>query len=252
MVFVKYHCKPGDEQAILSVRITTSHPGLSLSALRDPSPTAVLTLQFHIRCISSDRPAQPLTMCTSGTLFDAIKPEDGPMDNLARGMLGSGLVSTNASDGSRKAISLGNFRVHRVRQDNDDAENLRQRPGTNFITVPAQESGETVKVSHAISSEHLFAYAERTTPSLLRIGERYDIRALEGYVAATWWCWGSLNGDLKNKKLSSFQRPYHPCHDEGAIPEDRERPGWVTGEHIARLKFEMEAGGECCSVEVIE
>jgi hypothetical protein len=60
-------------------------------------------------------------------------------------------------DGKKKAISLGYFRVHRARQDNDKATDLLQRPDTHFLTIPLMDSAKEMTFRHTLLSEQLFA-----------------------------------------------------------------------------------------------
>jgi hypothetical protein len=98
-----------------------------------------------------------------------------------------GFVCSNAPE-ARKIISLGHFRVHRARQDNDEATNLLERPDVTFITVPAHGSGRAVTVTHSLSSERLLAYAEKISSDDLQVGEIYNTKLIGGYTGALLWC----------------------------------------------------------------
>ncbi|KAF2124319.1 hypothetical protein P153DRAFT_435478 [Dothidotthia symphoricarpi CBS 119687] len=253
MVFIKFRCNPGDEKAILNIWMTTSQPILSLSALNTSSSTPVLEFQIHIQCVSSVHPDRPLTICTSGSILDETKPECGHMDQLALGKLSGGLVCSDATDGTRKVISFGFFYVHRARQDNDRATDLRKRPDVKFITVPAQESGKSVTVTHTLSSERLFAFAEKISPQDLNIGEKYSTTLSDRNIGTMWWCWGDLDNDLRGKKFHPFSEGFCCAGtEEKPSDEEIEKSGWVTGENVAKLKFELDAGRARCSVEVVE
>ncbi|KAF2198736.1 hypothetical protein GQ43DRAFT_377938 [Delitschia confertaspora ATCC 74209] len=254
MVFMKMHCDPEDEKATIGVRMTTSKPTLSSSDLKSTTSTEpVLEIQIHARCLSSVYPSRPITFCTSNSIFDTHKPDFGHMDNLALGMLGPGLVCSDRKSGNPKAISLGFFKVHRARQDGDDALNLYDRPDAHFITVPSQDSGEEVVVTHTLSSERLFAYAEGITPEEVKVGEKYDITLRRGYAGTMWWCWGDLEGCLKGKKLHAYSEG---CLPTGYINKpseaEIEKEGWVTGERTSELIFKIEEDGQSCQVEVVE
>lgn len=251
MVLLKLRCDPGAEQATIGVRITTSTPTLSLSRLESDLTEPIVTIQVHLRCLSSTDPSKSVTLFTSGTIFDNTKPEEGHMDNLALGMLGAGLVCTGA--GETKRISLGFFKVHRARQGNDDTSDLRQRPDAAFVTVPPMSSGEEVVVSYALTSARLFAYSKQVTAEDLVEGEKYSIDLNEDYVGTTWWCWGALDKDLKNKKLHAFSEGV--CMFGMAkrpTEEEMEAEGWVCGEDVSQLKFSIEEGGGNCSVKVVK
>ena len=117
MVLFKLECRPGDEQANIGIRITTSHPELSLSSLKTPTPTkAILEIQIHLRCLSLTQPSRAITISTLGSIFDNTKPGHGHIDNLAQGMLGAGLVCNDATSSSdKKIVSFGYFKVYRAR-----------------------------------------------------------------------------------------------------------------------------------------
>jgi hypothetical protein len=238
MVFLRLNCHPGDEKATLGVSMTTSKPTLSLSALQASSSTPVLEIQIHIQCFSSVQPDQPLTFCTSGTIFNTAKPDYGHMDSLALGMFGPGLVCENLHNGKRKIISFGYFRVHRARQDNDNSTDLRERPDYTFITVPAKSSENKVTITYSLTSARLFAYAEDMTPRDLEVGEAYSARLSNGHIGPLWWCWGSLDGELKGKRLHSFSEGFSVT-GVGERPSDQEieSGGWVTGKDVSELIF---------------
>lgn len=254
MVLMKLRpCDPGDEQATISVRMATSKPTLSLSSsLKATSEESVLEIKVHLRCVSSKQPSRPITIATTGSMFDHTKPEAGNLDNLAQGML-PGLVCTKADSGNSKVISLGNFRVHHARQDGDDYANLGERPGSAFITIPSHDSGEEAIVTHTLTSERLFAFSEKVKAEDLAVGEKYSMHLREDYVGTCWWCWGDLEGDLKGKKFHAWSEGF--CltgFDKKPSDEEIEKENWVLGEDVARLKFAIEEGGRDCSVEVVE
>ncbi|KAF2854363.1 hypothetical protein T440DRAFT_273817 [Plenodomus tracheiphilus IPT5] len=150
MVFTNRLCRPEDLQATLCIRLLTSSPTLSLSTLNSISSQPVLKIHIHIECRSSNHSDHPLTIRTSGVLI-ANKPEDGLTDCVAQGAFGAGLVCSNPQDRTRKAISLGNHRLHHARQDGADAVNLRDRSGASFMTIPAQDSGKGTMITHTLS-----------------------------------------------------------------------------------------------------
>jgi hypothetical protein len=263
MVIMKVRHEPGTEEATLSVRLTTATPTLSRSALQSSSvpqtsetpqtsTSPALRLQIHIRPTQSTNPSRPLTFCTSGTMLDTARPEHGHLDFLALGSAGPGLVCTKP-DGSRKVISLGNFRVHRARQEGTDAVNLLDRPDTGFVSVPSLESGEELVLNHELSAERLFAYSEHVTPADLEIGETYRLSMEEDYIGTMWWCWGDLEGDLKGKKLHCFSEGFCIAgSEERPSEEEMQREGWITGEDVSKLVFEFEEGRNAWMVEVGE
>ncbi|KAJ4294310.1 hypothetical protein N0V90_008000 [Kalmusia sp. IMI 367209] len=254
MVLVKWKCAPEDVQATFAVRVTTSRPTISLEALRALKNDPALEIQVHIRCVYSIQPSRPITIATSGTIFDdSHKPEDGHFDNLALGMLGGGLSCANAAEGGAiKRISFGYFKVKRAHQDNDNHPDLRMRPRAEFLTIPAQNTEKEAMITHMVTPERLFAYADGKTPDYLIVGEKYQASLSDGYVGAIWWCWGDLEDDLKERKLHAFAKGVSALyHGDDPDVEGLEKEGWTFGEKLPQLKFEIVEGDRSCSVEVI-
>jgi len=174
------------------------------------------------------------------------------MDTLALGKLGPGLVCTHAN-GQRKVISLGNFRVHRARQDGDNATNLAERPDTHFVSVPSLDSGGDLVLTHEITSGRLFAHAEGITREDLQVGEKYEMGTSERHLGTMWWCWGDLDGDLEGIKLHCFSEGFCVAGEvERPGAEEVEREGWVTGQDVSRLVFGFGAWGRGCGITVVE
>jgi hypothetical protein len=172
------------------------------------------------------------------------------MDNLALDRIGA-LACNKTQDGSQKVILLGYFKVHRARQDGDDAPDLRERPDWGFVTVSAQDSGEEAVVTHTLTSERLFAYSEKMTRDDLVVGDEYNIALRQDYVGTTWWCWGGLEDELKEKKLCALSRGTSLIWSrDPPAEEEAENEGWVLGEDSTQLKFVVGEGGESCSLEV--
>jgi hypothetical protein len=252
MVLLKRKCAPQDVQATLAVRLTAAWPTLSVSSLETSASEPVLEFRVHIRCISSKQPTCPITILTEGTIFDdSHQPEDGHMDNLARGMLGGGLAC--ATEHGLKRISFGYFKTHRARQDNDNAPDLRDRSDAAFLTIPAAQIGDEVVVKHSLTSERLFAYADGKNANDLEVGERFKVSLSDGYVGATWWCWGSLEDELESKRLHAFAKDTIGLwYGEDPEIEKLEKEGWVFGEINAQLVVKVEEGGRSCEVEITE
>lgn len=251
MVLIKLRCTPGSEQATIGVRVTTAAPSLSLSQLKSKSTEPILNIRVHLRCLSSMEPSRAITILTSGTIFDNAKPTEGYMDNLALGMLGAGLVCKSGEE--TKNISLGFFKVHRARQDGDDASDLRQRPRAAFVTVPSLDSGEEVSIDHALTSDRLFVYSDNLTAENLTVGEKYSINLRDDYVGTTWWCWGALDGNLRGKKLHAFSEGICMTGmNERPTDAEIEAENWVCGEDISQLVFVTKEDEGHCSIQVTE
>ena len=251
MVLIKLKCPPEDLQATMNVRITTNKPQLSLSSLKARGCNPVLEVLVNLRCTSSTQPSRAITIFTPETIFNANHdPDDGNMDNLARGMLGGGLTCTS---NPKKRISFGYFKIHRVSQENANAADLRDRPGANFLTVPALDSGKEVTVKYSLTGERIFVFADGMSADDLALGEKYSIGLNDGYVGATWWCWGDLDEELRDKKMHAFAKDtiglWHGDEPNVSALEDE---GWVVGEKRAQLEFITNEGDGSCDVEIVE
>ena len=251
MVLIKFKCAPEDVQASINVRITTPKPQLSLSSLKAQVSDPVLEFLIHLRCTSSKQPSRAITIFTPETIFDnSHTPDDGNMDNLARGMLGGGLSSTSNPE---KRISFGYFKIHRARQESENAPDLRDRPEAHFLTIPPLGSGREVAVKYTLNAERLFAFADGMSAEDLVVGEKYSVGLNEGYVGATWWCWGGLEGDLRGKRMHAFAKDTIGLwHGEEPDVTAIEKEGWVVGEKRAQLEFVVDEGGRRCEVEIVE
>jgi len=200
-----------------------------------------------------------MTLDVGRLVLDAPQSEDEG-DNLAQGMLGmGGLVRVHPPSEQKppKHVSLGFIRVHRARQENDDAEDLRDRPGARFLTVPCLDSGEEITVTYNLTTSRIFEYADGMTPSDLSAGERYRISLHPGYVGAKWWCWGGLDDELKDKKLhhteaGSLGRIMREVSGKAELSEEvKQRDGWVVGEDRAQLRFAIQEEERSCEVEIV-
>lgn len=239
---------PERQQACISVRIHTQQPHLSIAALAaSQSPSPVLNINITARCTASTQPSQPLTIEVSGLILDETHG-----DNFVQGMLGGGLIRVHPPS-PPKRVSLGFLRMHRARQEGDDATDLRERPGAAFLTLPSCDSAGEVTVTYELSRERLFRYADGLTAADLSVGERYRLSLHKGYVGCNWWCWGALDG----------KRPH--CFEKGVLgeidrevtgreapsEEEREREGWVIGEDREQLEFAVKEDGGSCELEIV-
>lgn len=128
-----------------------------------------------------------------------------------------------------------------ARDENHLSPDLGKR-GVQFITVPGD--GSEVRVPHDLSLKRIFKYAEGLKKDDLQPGERYQVFANDGYIGTTWWCWGSLDDDLKEKKLCAWAKGSEFYND---VPkpsaEDIEKEGYVLGEDIETMWFEDQPEG---------
>ncbi|KAK0654624.1 hypothetical protein DIS24_g5133 [Lasiodiplodia hormozganensis] len=111
-------------------------------------------------------------------------------DTLSRG--GAGLVSTTPN---KRHISLGRFISH-IRVDNQ-SDDIKERPFMHLLTIPADGA---VEVVHDFSISRIFRHEQRLTKDDV-VGESWKAYLNDGFIGATWWRWGDLEGDLKEKHL---------------------------------------------------
>lgn len=67
-----------------------------------------------------------------------------------------------------------------------------------------------------------------------------------GYIGTTRWCWGDLEGDLKDKPFHGWQRRLNPLNAPFPAGPDN----WALGEDLSLLEFENHSGW--VGLEVVE
>jgi len=79
-----------------------------------------------------------------------------------------------------------------------------------FITIPSLASGQSYEVTRNLSRGELLMYDKRNPPVVPLPGEEYEL-ALDCESARAfrvdWWNWGSLEDELKGKKLIAWVDP---------------------------------------------
>ncbi|KAF2089451.1 hypothetical protein K490DRAFT_63586 [Saccharata proteae CBS 121410] len=231
MVLVKRTCPPERRKAIIAVTLTTSSPTLSLSSPQDPENPFELVITLRIA--ESTHPGRPITIKTDGTIF-CPSQEDGDFDTLALGTV----TPLQSTSDPKKSISLGHYKVHWARPDGPEPEDLKERSRAHFLTIPA---GGSVQVRHKMPVSRIFRFPGRLTKEDVHPGEEFRLGLIDGYVGATWWCWGELEGDLKDKKFSAWSEGSTSAHTKRPTKEMMEE-GWVVGENVAELVFEDRGG----------
>ncbi len=143
--------------------------------------------------------------CTKNTVFEPAEEGVG-VDTLALRTIG-GLISSTTPE---KKISFGHFKLHFARPT--DSPDLKKREWLHLITIPAEGQ---VQVTHNQPISRIFRYEKRLTKDDLRPGESYRMQINPGYLGTAWWCWGDLEGDLKDKKFSAWQEGITPAKAGG-------------------------------------
>ena len=227
MVLLKLRCLPEDRKAVIAVTLSTSSPTLSLTAPEDPlNPFQIV---IGLRIAETTRPGHAITICTHGSVFEPADP-DGGLDTLALGTIG-GLVSTSDPE---KRIAFGNFKPHFARPTSTPRD-LRERERLHFMTIPAEGQ---MQITHSLPLSRIFKYEDRLTRDDLKPGESYRLQINDGYLGTSWWCWGDLESDLKDKKFSEWQEGINLARAEKPSPQEVEKEGWILGGNPAELTFD--------------
>lgn len=224
MVFVKLKCPPELRKAIIAVSAKPSSPTISIN---DTSDNQEGKEQFKfcisLRIAETTRPGQPITICTDGSVFELSHP-DGGLDTLAK----KTAILSSTSDSSRR-INLGMFMVHHARPDPPLSHDLKERPSTQLLTIPAE--GEVV-ITHDLPLARMFKHEDLLKPTDI-VDETWRLTMAGGAIGTSWWCWGGLEGELEDRRLSAWR--------EGLNYQSTPKPmgdEWVVGRDPRELVFE--------------
>ena len=228
MVLLKLRCPPERRKAVIAVSLSTSSPTCPLTVNDGSNPPFQIVLFLRIE--HTTQPDRAITISTRGTVFKPSNPDAG-IDTLA---LNTFSVLTSTSDPNRY-ISLGNFKPHYARSSPD----LKERKGVHLLTIPA--NGE-VQVRHDMPISRMLELEERWKADDLKPGESFRFRINPDYLGCIWWCWGDLDGDLKDKRLSAWEEGLNLARGEKPTPQQVEDEGWVLGANRAELAFEDRTG----------
>ncbi|KAI3395314.1 hypothetical protein diail_1470 [Diaporthe ilicicola] len=208
-----------DNRVQLDVSLRVS-PTLSLH-----DPKATLDVGLHVKVAESARPGVPITIMLYRNVFEVIEPGQG-LDMFARGAFAP---LTGIDDPEGRKIHLGgHLRINeRMRTDVPD---LRER-GIQFATIPGDSS--EASFTHHLGWDRIFKYADKPgsihSKDELVPGDKFRVGVNKKFLKVLWWCFGDLNGDLRDKK-------FHPwlldsCQESDRPSDDFLRDGgWVLGE----------------------
>lgn len=208
-----------DNRVKLAVSLSVS-PALSLY-----DPQATLDVGLDVKIAESARPGVPITIMLHRNVFEVKEPGQG-LDMFARGAFAP-LKGVDDPEG-RKIRLGGHLRVNeRMRTDVLD---LKER-GIQFATIPGDSSA--ISFTHHLDWDRIFKYSDNPgsihSKDELVPGEKFRIGANKKFLKVLWWCFGDLNGDLRDKK-------FHPwlldsCQESDRPSDDFLRDGgWVLGE----------------------
>lgn len=205
----------------VSLRVS---PTLSLH-----DPQATLDVSLHVKIVESTRPGVPITIMLARSIFDVMEPGQG-FDMFARGAF-TALKGVDGAEGRIIVLASG-FRINeRLKTD----ELYLRESGTQFATIPGDSS--EITITHHLTWDRIFKYADRVSGSGGRVrtkdelvpGEKYRIGAARKRLYVTWWCFGDLNGDLRDKKVHPWL--LNSCQERDRPSDDFLRDGgWVLGE----------------------
>ena len=232
MVLLKLKCPPEKRKAVIAVSLSTSSPTCCLNAEEESdSPFQII---LALRLEDSTQPGRAITIATRGTVFEPSDPDAG-IDTLA---LNTFSALTSVNDSSR-FIRLGNLKPHYARSSKEKTPDLKERYGVHLLTIPAD--GE-VQVKHDMPISRMLKRDGRWTKDDLEPGESYRFHVNPDYLGSAWWCWGDLEGDLKDKKLSAWQEGINSSRAEKPTAEQVESEDWILGGNRAELMFEDKTG----------
>ena len=140
---------------------------------------------------------------------------------ISQGAFGAGLLSTS----NPRRISLGMRRPHYPRTSSESPANLWER-NLEWLTIPV--TGEEAEATHELSMSRLVAHADTVLEGgELKTGERFKMHMSDGYIGTSWWCWGGLESDLRDKPFHAWQKginfldaPFPADPDNWALGED--------------------------------
>ena len=219
----------------ITIALSTRPPhSLSLSP---PQASETLTLTATVRQVSSPDPSKPITLLKRHTALDDTATEDAFVLRRMR--------SPTSVEDPDKVIRMYPYemRVTHIRPNGD--LDIRKREGFDFIEVPSVDSGESAEVHWQLSTASMLRFGRKPIEEQLkayRPGERFKITVAS--FGDAWWTWGSLDGELAEKRFSRWQLPAD--REDGDVSEDvasRLRDP-ITGHNVNKLSSRSCVDGE--------
>ena len=190
------------QNVCLSIHLSTSSP--HTISVSEPQPREPLRLIASIRQEQSPHPTRAITLLTTYTALDNTPN----FDSIFWRQFSS---PTSTADENRVIWMHARKTLTRRRISGD--VDLRKRDDHTFITVPPLGQGEA-QISFELSPKRLFRLVSRSVEDSLaqyQPGETFAIRSL-GFQDISWWTWGALNDELKDKKFARWQLPLEPSN----------------------------------------
>ena len=115
------------------------------------------------------------------------------------------------------------------RQKFEDTWPANLREAMEFITVPSQDSGQSIQVEHLLKREMITGNLDtgRKGNDKLESGERCTLQ-LSDNISIGWWQWGDVEDDLKNKKFAVQEDPKTDEREKEVTLEN----DWIRGYEV--------------------
>ena len=222
---IKGNPSPETREATLQTGVTVS-PTLSLS-----DPDAELEINVSVRIVDSIRPGEPITIRLRRSVFEVYDKLEGGVGMFARGAFGPLYGVNDEGQQIGRYISFGLLRVNEI--DITDEPDLKKR-GFLFLTIPGDGSPATV--THRLRWDCIFKREQKLTKEDLKPGEKFQVGLNNRFIHTDWWCFGDLEGDLKDTK---FYMPYETRSSDAQEELDASiREGnWEGGREPSLIKW---------------
>lgn len=120
-----------------------------------------------------------------------------------------------------------------------DVANLREWPSLHFETIPVK--GMLI-IKHDLPLKRMFRYESTLKPADIKPGEKFRVSMSSLHLEwVSWWGFGDLEGDLKEKRFAKWQLPDEegqmdmmPGEEEPDI-DRMQMEGWVFSERHDHL-----------------
>lgn len=218
---------PAKAEVHLDITLTTSSPTYSLSRSDSSTPFQLITTA---RIVSSSEQSFAVTLCTDNSVLD--NGQHTRHNGLFKGAF---YPLQSLSDAQRK-IRLA-FAGSPNYGSGPDDPNLRERPWQHFDTIPAQGQGE-LTINDDLALERMFKHEHKLKPADIKPGEKFRVLMTSRRLnSISWWAFGDLAGDLKDKKFSRWWLPDENGEIENLMQgeeypdtDQMQKDGWVFSE----------------------
>lgn len=146
---------------------------------------------------------------------------------------------------SQKTLCTGGLpsKARRIHWAQPEERDFRDQ--MSFITVPSLESGESFSMTRQFPMDSVLLEREKEGCAMPEPGEEFTVQ-LRSECHVEWWNWGSLQGDLREKKFINLP---HPSVSGRRKEEYELGDQWVLG-YGWNLDWEDEEGDEMIYFEL--